>query len=250
MGRLENKVVVITGGNSGIGLATAKRVVEEGGRVAIFGRDQKTVDGAVSELGERAIGVRGDVTRREDLDRLFAETTKRFGAVDALFVNAGVATPLPFAEMTPEAYDHTFDINVKGAYFTLQAALPHLAKGGASILFNTSAIVTKGLAGMSVYAATKAALRSMVRTLAVELQPIGHRVNAVAPGPIETPIYERLGLPAEVAAEFGKQVEADTPIGRFGRASEIAEPAVFLLSDESSYVLGAEFAVDGGFAQV
>lgn len=248
--RMQDKLVVVTGGNSGIGLETARQVVAEGGSVAIFGRNRESLDAALAELGERAFAVQGDATHRPDLDRLFAEVTRHFGRpVDALFVNAGIAKPSPFDETDEAFFDQLFDVNVKGAYFTVQAALPHLATK-ASVIFTTSALDEKGMPGMSVYSSTKAALRSLARSLAAELHPRGVRVNSIAPGPVETPIYERMGLPAEQLEGMAGQILSATPAGRFGRPEEIARAALFLASDDSTYVLGAELAVDGGFAQL
>lgn len=247
--RMQNKVAVITGGNSGIGLATAKKFVQEGARVAIFGRNQESLDAAVSELGPNAIAVRGDVTDSAALTRLFETVHERLGAIDALFVNAGVANPSPLTEADEAHFDSTFAINVKGAFFTIQKAVPFFAEG-ASVVLTTSALDEKGMPGMSVYSATKAAVRSLTRSLAAELSPRGVRVNSIAPGPIETPIYGRMGLPAEQLEGMSAQILASTPQGRFGKPDEIADAVLFLASPESSYMLGAELAVDGGFAQL
>ncbi|MEO0652509.1 MAG: SDR family oxidoreductase [Planctomycetota bacterium] len=248
-GRMQDRTAVITGGNSGIGLETARRFVAEGARVAIFGRNQESLDAAVAELGERALAVRGDVTRTTDLERLFTTVAERLGKVDALYANAGVANPVEFATATEDDIDKAFAINFKGAYLTVQAALPHLAEG-ASVVLTTSSLDTKGVPGMSVYAATKAAVRSLVRSLAAELRPRNIRVNAICPGPVETPIYARMGLPGEQLDGLSGQILEATPAGRFGRPREIADAVVFLASEESSYVLGSELSVDGGFSQL
>ena len=251
MKRMSGKVAVVTGGNSGIGLAAARAFVREGARVAIFGRNAETLQAAVSELNGDggAIAIQGDVTNDADLERLFDEVRERFGGVDALFVNAGVAMPSSFEDTSAELFDRHFDINVKGAYFTVQRALPLLNKG-ASVVLTTSAGNQLGMPNMSAYLATKAALRSLARTLSAELVGRGIRVNAISPGPIETPIFGRLEMPQEQMAAMAEQITGMIPAGRFGQADEIAEAVVFLASSESSYVLGAELVVDGGMSQL
>lgn len=249
MDRLSGKVAVVTGGNSGIGLATAKAFVAAGARVVIFGRSQATLDAARRELGPDAMAVQGDVARTDDLERLFAVTRDRFGKVDVLFVNAGIAEFLPLAEVDEAHFDRVVGINFKGAYFTLSKSLPVL-NDGASIILTTSVSNAVGLPATSVYAATKAALRSLVRTFAAELAPRGIRVNAVSPGLIETPILGRTGLPEAELQSFGAAVVGRTPLARTGRPNEIAHAVLFLASPDASYVAGAELSVDGGFAQV
>ncbi len=204
MGRLEGKVAVVTGGNSGIGLATAKRFQQEGARVVISGRSKKTLDEAVRTIGNGVLSIQADVSSLADLDRLYKEVSNKLGKIDVLFVNAGVAKFAPLAETSESTYDEQFDINVKGAYFTIQKAIP-LLNDGASIILNTSVADIKGNEGMSAYSATKAALRSFARTAAAELVARGIRVNAVAPGPIVTPIFEKTGLPKESVDEIAKQ---------------------------------------------
>jgi len=194
MGRLEGKVAVVTGGNSGIGLATAKRFQEEGAKVVISGRSKKTLDDAVKAIGNGVLAVQADVSNLTELDKLYGEVSKKFGKIDVLFVNAGVAKFAPLAETAESTYDEQFDINIKGAYFTIQKAIP-LLNDAASIVLNTSVAGSKGNANTSAYSATKAALRSLARTAAAELVERGIRVNAVAPGPIVTPIFGRVGLP-------------------------------------------------------
>src|SRR5881227_2937599 len=197
MERLQGKVAVVTGGNSGIGLATAKRLQDEGARVAISGRSKKTLDEAVRAIGNGVVAVQADVAKLSEVDRLYAEVSQKLGKIDVLFVNAGVAKFAPLAETTESTYDEQFDINIKGAYFTIQKALP-LLNDGASIILNTSVADIKGTVGTSACSATKAALRSLARTAAAELAGRGIRVNAVAPGPIVTPIFERTGLSKEI----------------------------------------------------
>lgn len=249
MRRLEGKVAVVTGGNSGIGLATAKRLQEEGARIAISGRSKKTLDEAVRTIGNGVVAVQSDVAKLTDIDKLYAEVSQKLGRIDVLFVNAGVAKFAPFAETSESVYDEQFDINIKGAYFTIQKALP-LLNDGASIILNTSVVDSKGMAGSSAYAATKAALRSLARTAAAELAGRGIRVNTVAPGPIVTPILGRTGLPQEAIDEFAKEIVATIPMKRFGQPEEVAGAAAFLASQDASYITGVEINVDGGLGQV
>jgi len=249
MKRLEGKVAVVTGGNSGIGLAAAKRLQEEGARVAILGRSKKTLDEAVKTIGNGVVAVQGDVAKLADVDRLYAEVSQKLGKIDVLFVNAGIAKFVPFAETSETTYDEQFDINIKGAYFTIQKALP-LLNDGASIILNTSVVDQKGTAGASAYAATKAALRSLARTTAAELAGRGIRVNTVAPGPIVTPIFERTGLPKEAMDEFAQQIVAQIPMKRFGQPEEVAGAVAFLASQDASYITGVEINVDGGLGQI
>ncbi|PYU35892.1 MAG: hypothetical protein DMG31_02615 [Acidobacteria bacterium] len=246
---LEGKVAVVTGGNSGIGLATAKRLQEEGARVAISGRSKKTLDEAVKTIGNGVVAVQSDVAKLTDVDKLFAEVSQKLGKIDVLFVNAGVAKFPSLAETSESVYDELFDINMKGAYFTIQKALPFL-NDGASIILNTSVAGSKGFAGASAYSATKAALRSLARTAAAELVGRGIRVNAVAPGPIVTPIFGRTGLPKEALEQFAKETVAKVPMNRFGQPEEVAAVVAFLASQDASYITGVEISVDGGSGQV
>jgi NAD(P)-dependent dehydrogenase (short-subunit alcohol dehydrogenase family) len=249
MARFANKVAVITGGNSGIGLAAAYQFKKEGAAVVISGRDQRTLSEAGSALGKDALAVQADVTVMGDLDRLFAAIKQRFGRIDVLFANAGVAKLSPF-ESTPESlFDEMVNTNLRGAFFTAQKALPLLTKGGA-VIFNTTFFGHIGVAGTSAYSASKAAVRSLTRTLATELLPLGVRVNAVSPGPISTPIYGKLGLPSETVEQIGKAIQEQIPLKRFGMPEEIATAVAFLASDDSSYMTGCELAVDGGRTQL
>lgn len=249
-GRLEGKVALITGGSSGIGLATARRFAGEGARVFITGRRQPELDAAISEIGHAATGVQGDVSRLDDLDRLYDVIRSKAGRLDILFANAGVGGFEPLGQITEERFDRYFGINVKGTLFTVQKALPLMSKG-ASIILNGSMVSVKGLPAFGVYAATKAALRSFARTWSVDLRGRGVRINVVAPGTVVTPAYSReLGFSDAQIREFEAQAAASTPLGRVGTTAEIANAVLFLASDESSYVTGAELFVDGGAAQI
>jgi len=252
--RLAGKIALITGGNSGIGLATAELFLRAGARVAITGRDATTLESAVTELGELAapqdlIALRADVTVPAQLDQVMSEVRRSFGRLDVLFVNAGIGEFLPIAEATEEHFDRIFDTNVKGAYFTIQKALPLLTRG-ASIILTSSISGLMGMPNSSVYAASKAALRSFARTLSADLVERGIRVNVISPGPVTTPIFGRLGLTPEALDEFAARVRQDVPLRRFGDPHEIAHAAVFLASDESTFFLGAELVADGGLSQL
>jgi NAD(P)-dependent dehydrogenase (short-subunit alcohol dehydrogenase family) len=249
MKRFEGKVAVVTGGNSGIGLATAKRLHDEGAQVAISGRSQKTLDEAVKIVGKDVLAVKADVAKPADLDKLYGAVAEKFGKIDVLFVNAGVAKFAPLTAVDEAHFDEMFDINTRGAYFTIQKAVPHL-NTGASIILNTSVADEKGIQNGTVYAATKAALRSFARSVAAELVELGIRVNTVAPGPIETPLFERTGLPKEAIEEFAKGVLSKVPMKRFGKPEEVAGAVAFLASSDASYITGVEINVDGGMGQI
>jgi NAD(P)-dependent dehydrogenase (short-subunit alcohol dehydrogenase family) len=249
MNRLEGKVAVVTGGNSGIGLATAKRFQKEGAKVAISGRSRKTLDEAVRAMGNGVVAVQADVAKLTDLDKLYAEVSQKLGKIDVLFVNAGVAKFAPLGETSESVYDEQFDINIKGAYFTIKKALP-LLNDGASIILNTSVAASTGTPATSAYSATKAALRSLARTAAAELAERGIRVNAVAPGPIVTPIFDKTGLPKEALDAFAKEITAKVPMKRFGQPEEVAATVAFLASQDASYITGVEINVDGGLGQI
>ncbi|NMM45691.1 SDR family oxidoreductase [Rhodospirillaceae bacterium KN72] len=249
MGKLDGKIAVITGGASGIGFAAAKRFVAEGAYVYIFGRRQEALDAALADLGESARGVRGDITEAGDLDRLYETVRAEKGGIDILFANAGVGEFAPLGNITAEHYDWTFDINVKGTLFTVQKALP-LVKPGGSIILTGSTVGVMGTAAMSVYSASKAAVRNLARSWALDLKGTGIRVNVLSPGATETQtlldIFESTGMAADIQAGFENQ----TPLGRIGDPAETAAVAAFLASDDSSFMTGSEVFVDGGYAQV
>ena len=249
MGKLEGKIALITGGNSGIGLATATQFVNEGAYVFITGRRDPELAAAVKEIGSHVTGVQGDVSNLGDLDRLFARIKREKGKLDVVFANAGVATSAPFGEITEEHYDSIFNINVKGLLFTVQKALP-LVPDGASIILNASIVASKGLPENSVYSATKAAVRSFARTWTTDLKDRRIRVNAVSPGFIETPGLNNLMASIGAGEQRLQMLSNTVPLGRLGTPNEIAKAVVFLASDDSSYITGTELFVDGGFAQV
>jgi NAD(P)-dependent dehydrogenase (short-subunit alcohol dehydrogenase family) len=249
MAKLERKIALITGGNSGIGLATAKQFVNEGAYVFITGRREPELAEAVKEIGRNVTGIRGDVSNAGDLDRLFAQIKREKGKLDIVFANAGVARYAPFGEITEEFYDSIFNINVKGLLFTVQKALP-LLPDGASIILNASIVASKGLPANSVYSATKAAVRSFARTWTTDLKDRRIRVNAVSPGATDTPGLSDLLASAGVGKERLNMISNTVPLGRLGRPDEIAKAVVFLASDDSSYITGTELFVDGGIAQV
>jgi NAD(P)-dependent dehydrogenase (short-subunit alcohol dehydrogenase family) len=249
MGKLDGKIALITGGNSGIGLATAKEFVNEGAFVFITGRRDAELAAAVKDIGRNVSGVRGDVSNLDDLDRLFAQIKREKGKLDIVFANAGVAKLAPFGTITEEFYDSIFDINVKGLLFTVQKALP-LLPDGASIILNASIVASKGFPANSVYSATKAAIRSFARTWTTDLKARRIRVNAVSPGSTDTPGLSELLGSSEIGQQRLKMISENVPLGRLGTPAEIAKAVVFLASDDSSYVTGAELFVDGGMAQV
>ncbi|MBC6982471.1 glucose 1-dehydrogenase [Caulobacter sp. 17J80-11] len=246
MGRLEGKVAVVTGGNSGIGLATAERFVAEGARVFVTGRRQAELDAAAARIGRNVTAVRADVSNLADLDRLFATVKAEAGRIDVLFANAGGGEFAPLGEITEEHFDRTFATNVKGTLFTVQKALPLMGEGG-SIILTGSTAANDGTPAFSVYGATKAAIRSLARHWTNDLRGRGVRVNVLAPGPISTPGLHGL---AEDKVALEAALAADVPLGRMGRPEEVAAAALFLASDDSSFVHGSELYVDGGFGQV
>ncbi|MCA9792614.1 MAG: SDR family oxidoreductase [Candidatus Eremiobacteraeota bacterium] len=249
MSRLENKVAVITGGSSGIGFAAAKLFLKEGARVAITGRRQEVLEQAAAELGNNVLTIQGDISDPKHLADLFTRVEKKWGKVDVLFLNAGVAAFAPIDQVDEAHFDHLLQVNFKGPYFAIQRALPHLAEG-ASIVLNTSVANQSGMPNTSVYSASKAALRSLARTLSAELIGRGIRVNAISPGPVATPIFETIGLSEQEQEAWQQRVVQEIPLKRFGRPEELASAALFLASSDSSFVVGAELVADGGLTQV
>jgi NAD(P)-dependent dehydrogenase (short-subunit alcohol dehydrogenase family) len=249
MKRLEGKVAVVTGGNSGIGLASAIEFGREGAHVVISGRDPKTLQKAAEQIGGDTLAVVADNSRLSDIDKLMAAVKAKYGRIDVLFVNAGIATFGPFESFTEKQFDEMANINVKGSFFTVQKALPLLSKGS-SVFFNTSAANEIGMPNTVAYSATKAAIRSFARTMSAELVARGVRVNAISPGPIQTPIFARMGMSGQQIDEMTKHMAQLVPAGRMGQMEEVAKVAAFLASSDSSFLLGAEIPVDGGIGQL
>ena len=249
MGKLNGKIALVTGGNSGIGLATAKRFAREDAHVFITGRRDGELAAALKEIGKNVTGVQGDVSKLGDIDRLFSQIKREKGRLDIVFANAGVAKYASLGDITEEFYDSIFDINVKGLLFTVQKALP-LLPDGASIILNASIVASKGLPSISVYSATKAAVRSFARTWTTDLKHRRIRVNAISPGWIDTPGLSHLLDATEADEQSRAMIKSLVPLGRLGTSDEIAKAVVFLASNDSSYISGIELFVDGGFAQV
>jgi NAD(P)-dependent dehydrogenase (short-subunit alcohol dehydrogenase family) len=249
MSKHEGKVAVVTGGNSGIGLATAQRLAAEGAHVFITGRRQSELDAAVKLIGKNVTAVQGDVSNLADLDRLYATVKQQKGRIDILFANAGGGELAPLGAITEAHYDKTFNANVKGLLFTVQKALPLFTSGG-SIILNASIVSIKGNPGFSVYSATKAAVRSFARSWILDLKDRHIRVNVVSPGPIETPGMDGLGANKEENAQFKAAMISAVPMGRMGTSDEIAKVVSFLASDDASFITGIELFVDGGMAQI
>ncbi len=248
-GKLEGKVAVITGGSTGIGLATAQKFVEEGAYVFITGRRQAELEKAKAAIGRNVTAVQGDVAKLEDLDRLYATVAREKGGIDILVANAAIGAGVPTADETPEQFDKIFGINVRGTFFTVQKALKSLKNGG-TIVVIASVVQYKGFAGYSIYSGTKGAVRSFVRTWAAEFKDRGIRVNSVSPGPIDTPMVEGFAESKDAIDAVKKQFASFVPVGRLGRPEEIAKAALFLASDDSSFTTGFDLVVDGGMTQL
>jgi NAD(P)-dependent dehydrogenase (short-subunit alcohol dehydrogenase family) len=249
MGKLDGKIALITGGSTGIGLATAKLFQQQGAQVIVTGRNAEAIAAAQKELGGSAVAVASDTSKLPDIASLMKLVREKFGRIDILFANAGIARFQPFGEIEESFFDDQFDINVKGLFFTVQSALPLIPSGG-SILLTASVVSKKGFSGSSVYAATKAAVRSFGRTLATELAPRGIRVNTLSPGPVTTPLFAKMGLPKEAIGEMHQRMSQSVALKRMGTSEEIAQAALFLSSDDASLVVGAELFVDGGLAEL
>jgi len=250
MNKLEGKIAVITGGNSGIGLATAKHFIAEGAYVFVTGRRQQALDTAVSEIGKNVTGIQGDVSNLVDLDRLYSIVKQQKGHIDILFANAGLGEFARLGHISEEHFDRTFSVNVKGLLFTVQKAVPLFKDEGGSIILNSSIAASKGVEGFSVYSASKAAIRSFARTWTVDLRHRKIRVNAVSPGPIDTKALNDLMENEEHSRQLKKDLVSTVPLRRMGTPDEVAKVVTFLASDESSYITGIELFVDGGTAQI
>jgi NAD(P)-dependent dehydrogenase (short-subunit alcohol dehydrogenase family) len=249
MGKLDGKIALVTGATSGIGLETARLFAAEGARLIVHGRDAERLAQVAAELGPDTLAVRGSVEVSADLNDLIVQVKDRFGRIDVLFANAGIFRPVMIPDIDEATFDMMFDTNVKGAFFTLQKALPLLVKGS-SVIFNTSAMIHIGLPSTTMYVATKAALRSMVRVMASELGHRGIRINTVSPGSILTPLHGHSSLPPEARDQAVAAILSRTPLARFGNADEIAKAVLFLASDDASFIQGEELVVSGGWSAV
>jgi NAD(P)-dependent dehydrogenase (short-subunit alcohol dehydrogenase family) len=247
MARLTGKTALITGGTTGIGFATAQRFIAEGARVAITGQDAGRVTEAAARLGTNAVALCADVSSAAEMEYVSAQLRTKFDGLDIVFANAGIAKPMSFCDVDDDHIDHQININFKGVVYTVQKMLP-LLRNPSSVILTSTAMIEQGLAAMSIYTATKAAVRSLARTLSAELADRGIRVNVISPGLIETPIYGKLGLPEQAVQEWAGQLLTKVAKGRLGKPDEIAQAAVFLASDESSYMLGENILIDGGMA--
>jgi len=249
MNRLTGKTALITGGTTGIGFATAKQFLKEGARVAITGQNEERVNIAVNELGSETLGICADVSSISEMSNVATKIKDHFGTLDILISNAGIAKPMPFESIDAENINSQLDVNFKGVIYTIQSMLS-LLNNPSSIVITSTVMIEKGIAGMSIYSATKAAIRSLARTLSVEFVEKGVRVNTISPGLIETPIYGKLGLSEEAVSEWAGQLLQDVPVSRLGQPDEIAKAMLFLASDESSYMLGENIRIDGGMTTV
>lgn len=249
MGKLTGKSVLITGGTTGIGFATAKLFLQEGARVAIVGQNAERVEHAGKELGEGVLALRANVASAAEMAAAAAQVKSAFGSLDAVFANAGIAQPRPFSDVDAQHIDDQLDVNFKGVIYTVQSMLP-LLNNPSSVVLTSTTMIEQGIAGLSVYSATKAAVRSLARSLSAELAGRGIRVNSISPGLTETPIYGKLGLPAQAVQEWAGQLMTKVPAGRFGQPDEVAKAVLFLVSDDSSYMMGENIMFDGGMSTI
>lgn len=249
MGKLNGKIAVVTGGSAGMGFAAAKLFVEEGATVIITGRDQAALDTAVRTIGRNIEAFRSDISKVSDIEALSERIEEQYGRIDIVFANAGTGRPRLFEQVSEEDFDFGVDTNLKGTFFTVQKLVPLMTAGG-SVVLNSSIQSSKGFPGFTIYAATKAAIRSLARTLAAELSAKGIRVNAVSPGLIDTDLIRKIGLSDEAIEQFNKQAHAQIPLARSGSADEVANTVLFLASDDAAYVSGIELTVDGGWTQI
>lgn len=249
MGKLENKIAVITGGNSGIGLATAELFKQEGAQVVINARNAKRLAETKEQVGDAFDVLQLDVSKLDELEQFYSQIAEKHGKIDVLFLNAGIGVFQPVEAWDEATFDRVINVNTKGVFFGIQKAIPHLAEG-ASVVINTSISNQMGMPASSVYAASKAAIRSFARTLSAELLPKGIRINAVSPGPIATPIYGKMGMPQEQLDEFAAGIQSQVPLGRFGTPEEVAKAILFFASPDSAYVVGTELEVDGGMTSL
>lgn len=249
MNRFTNKTILVTGGNSGIGLATAQAFAAEGARVIVTGRDQTALEQAIATLGPQALAIRNDASSVAGAKELASTLSAQGIRLDGIFLNAGIAKLAPFASVDESLWDQTFNVNVKGPYFQIQALLPLLNKG-ASIVINGSINAHIGMPTSSVYAASKAAVISLAKTLSAELLPLGARVNVVSPGPVETPLYGKLGMDQATLEATAAQIQSQVPLGRFGTPAEIASTVLHLVAPESAFIVGTEIITDGGMSQL
>jgi NAD(P)-dependent dehydrogenase (short-subunit alcohol dehydrogenase family) len=247
--KLSNKIAVVTGGTSGIGLEAAKLFRDEGATVIVVGQNQARLESAASQLGDNVTSLRGDVSKPADIENIISQIRDKYGRIDVLYANAGIGVAAPLEAVTEDQIDTQFGVNFKGVFFTIQKAAPLLSKG-ASIVVTTSFLNEVGTPGLSILSATKAAVRSLVRSFGAELAPRGIRVNAVSPGPISTPFHGKLGLSEKQLDETASAIEDQVPLHRFGEAGEIAKAALFLATDDSSFMTGSELVVDGGITQL
>jgi NAD(P)-dependent dehydrogenase (short-subunit alcohol dehydrogenase family) len=249
MGKLTGKSALITGGTTGIGFATAKLFLQEGARVAIVGQNAERVEAAGKQLGEGVLALRADVASASDMAGVAAQVKAAFGSLDVVFANAGIAQPRPFSDVDAKHIDEQIDVNFKGVIHTVHSMLP-LLNNPSSVVLTSTTMIELGLAGLSIYSATKAAVRSLARTLSAELSGRGVRVNSISPGLIETPIYGKLGLPPQAVQEWAGQLMTKVPAGRFGQPEEVAKAVLFLASDDSSYMMGENVMFDGGMSTI